>query len=99
MRVGAKAGEEVSAMTHRTAARVVGTLFILATVPFSISVAVLEPILASPDFVARVAENPGRVGVGVLLEMVNHIAVVGIAVVIFPVLKPFSERLALVPCS
>jgi hypothetical protein len=74
---------------------VVGTLFILATVPFSISVAVLEPILASPDFVARVAENPGRVGVGVLLEMVNHIAVVGIAVVIFPVLKPFSERLAL----
>ncbi len=82
-------------MTHRSAARVVGILFILATVPFSISVVVLEPILASPDLLARVAEKPGRVGVGVLLEMVNHLAVVGIAVVMFPVLKPFSERMAL----
>jgi hypothetical protein len=82
-------------MTNRSAARVVGILFILATVPFSISVVVLEPILASPDFLARVAENPGRVGLGVLLEMVNHLAVVCIAVVIFPVLKSFSERIAL----
>jgi hypothetical protein len=35
------------------------------------------------------------VATGALLEIVNHIAVVGIAVVIYPVLKPFSERLAL----
>lgn len=82
-------------MTHRVTARVVGALFILATVPFSISVIALAPILDSPDFLVRVAENPGRVGIGVILEMVNHIAVVGIAVVIYPVLKSFSERLAL----
>lgn len=82
-------------MTRRASARLVGILFILATVPFSISVVVLEPILAPPDVMARVAGSPGRVGVGVLLELVNHIAVVGIAVVVFPVLKTFSERLAL----
>ena len=81
-------------MTHRTTARVVGALFILATVPFSISVFILTPILESPDFLTSVAQNEGRVGAGVLLELVNHIAVVVIAVVIYPVLKSFSERLA-----
>jgi len=82
-------------ITDRRAAQVVGVLFILATVPFSISVVVLEPVLASPDFLASIAEHRGRVGTGVLLEVVNHVAVVAIAVVIFPVLRLFSQRLAL----
>ena len=82
-------------MPHRMTARVVGALFILATVPFSFSVFVLAPILESPDFLTSVAQNRSRVGLGVLLELVNHVAVVGIAVVIYPVLKTFSERLAL----
>jgi len=81
-------------MTNRVTARVVGALFILATVPFSISVIILTPILESPDFLTNVAQNQGRVGAGVLLELVNHIAVVGIAVVIYPILKSAGERLA-----
>ena len=82
-------------MTHRKTARVVGALFILATVPFSISVGILTPLLEAPDFLTNVAQNQGRVGAGLLLELVNHIAVVGIAVIIYPVLKPAGERLAL----
>ncbi len=81
-------------MTNRVAARVVGALFIMATVPFSLSIVVLEPVLGTADFLTSVSTSQGRVGAGVLLELVNHIAVVGIAVVIHPVLKPFSERLA-----
>ena len=82
-------------MTHRTAARVVGVLFIMATVPFSLSVVLLEPVVGVSDFLAQAALSKARVAGGVFLELVNHIAVVGIAVVIYPVLKPFSERLAL----
>lgn len=82
-------------MTHRATARVVGALFILATLPFSISVFLLAPILESPDFLTSVAQNRFRVGAGVLLELMNHISVVGIAVVIYPVLRSFSERVAL----
>jgi hypothetical protein len=82
-------------MTHRTAARVVGVLFIMATVPFSLSVVLLEPVVGAPDFLAQASLSKARIAGGVLLELVNHIAVVGIAVVIYPVLKPFSERLAL----
>jgi hypothetical protein len=82
-------------MSHRATARIVGALFILATVPFSISVGVLEPVLGSPDFLALVSEAPGRVMLGSALELVNHIAVVGIAVVIYPVLRLSGERVAL----
>jgi hypothetical protein len=70
-------------------------LFILATIPFSLSVGLLAPVLQAPDFLTSVSQNEGRVGIGILLELVNHIAVVGIAVVIYPILRRFSDRLAL----
>jgi len=82
-------------MTHRTAARVVGALFLSATVPFSLSVVLLAPVLGAPDYLAEVSRHQARVATGAILELCNHIAVVGIAVAIYPVLKPFSERLAL----
>ena len=81
-------------MTHRSAARVAGILFIAATVAFSLSVVVLEPVLGADDYLAAVSANGRRVGAGTLLELINHIAVVGIAVVVFPVLRRFSERIA-----
>ncbi len=56
---------------------------------------ILEPVVNAPDFLTQASVSEARVGVGVLLEMVNNIAVVGTALVIYPVLKPFSERLAL----
>ncbi len=82
-------------MTHRATARIVGVLFIMATGAIILSVVILEPVVKAPDFLMQVSEGEARVAAGVLFEMVNNIAVVGIAVVIYPVLKPFSERLAL----
>ena len=72
-----------------------GVLFIMATGAIILSVVILEPVVKAPDFLMQVSEGEARVAAGVLFEMVNNIAVVGIAVVIYPVLKPFSERLAL----
>ena len=82
-------------MTHRTAARVIGALFIAATGSIILSVVLLESVVDAPDFLMQASVSEARVAAGVLLEMVNNIAVVGIALVIYPVLKPFSERLAL----
>ena len=87
--------EAVDVMTDRTAARVVGALFITATVSIILSVVLLEPVVDAPDFLMQASVSEVRIGAGVLLEMINNIAVVGIALVIYPVLKPFSERLAL----
>jgi hypothetical protein len=81
-------------MTDRSAARVVGILFIVATVAFSLSVVVLEPVLEAHDYLASVSSSGLRVGAGTLLELINHVAVVGIAVVVFPILRRFSTRLA-----
>jgi hypothetical protein len=81
-------------MTHRTAERVAGALFIIATVSFSVAVVLLEPVLGAPDYLTEVSRSELRVATGSLLELTNHVAVVGIAVVIYPVLRPFSERLA-----
>jgi hypothetical protein len=84
----------LDAMTHRSAARVAGILFIVATVAFSLSVVVLEPVLGAHDYLASVSSSGLRVAAGTLLELINHIAVVGIAVVIYPILRRFSERFA-----
>ena len=82
-------------MTHRAAARVVGALFIMATGSIILAVVILEPVVDAPDLLTQASISEARVAAGVLLELINNIAVVGIAVVIYPVLKPFSERLAL----
>ena len=82
-------------MTDRNVARVVGGLFIMATVPFSLSVFALDPVLGAANFLSRVSFDTSRVSAGVILELINHVAVVAIAVVIYPVLRRFYERLAL----
>jgi len=61
----------------------------------SLAVVVLQPILGAPDYLAKASLSEKRVATGALLELINHIAVVGIAVAIYPVLRRFSERLAL----
>ena len=81
-------------MTDRGAARLAGVLFIAATVAFSVSVVVLAPILEADDYLSTVAARERAVGAGVLLELINHIAVAGMAVVLFPILRRFSTRVA-----
>jgi hypothetical protein len=81
-------------MNDRQAARVAGLLFITATVPFSLSVVLLAPVLESVDYLVQLANNPSRVSAGVLLEIVNHVSVAAISVVLYPVLRRSSQRLA-----
>ncbi|UCC49009.1 MAG: DUF4386 domain-containing protein [Gemmatimonadota bacterium] len=82
-------------MTHRTAARIVGALFIIATVASTVAVLLLQPVIGAPDYLTKASLSENRVATGALFEFINHIAVVGIAVAIYPVLRRFSERLAL----
>ena len=82
-------------MTNRNAARVAGVLFFCATVPFSVSVILLAPILGSSEYLTEVAFHSARVSAGAMLEVVNHVVVVCIAVVLYPILRPISARLAL----
>ena len=82
--------------TFRKAAITAGTLFIVATVSSLISyLGILDPILTAPDYLSQVAKNENLVITGVLFELVNNIAIVAIAIVLFPVLRTYSMTLAL----
>jgi hypothetical protein len=58
-------------------------------------VAFVEPFLTAPDYLTAVSENETQVIIGVFLELVNGIAVLGIGVLMFPILKQHDERTAL----
>jgi uncharacterized protein DUF4386 len=80
----------------KRAARIVGVLFLTAMVASLVGgMVLLEPILHAPDRLVAVSENETQVLVGVLLELINGIAVVGIGVLMFPILKQHNENVAL----
>lgn len=81
-------------MHRRTTAKVVGSLFITASVAGVLSVVVLGPLHAS-DALARASEHQGRLGLGALLVLVMTAAIAMIAPVVFPILKERNEALAL----
>ncbi|MHB0874720.1 MAG: DUF4386 domain-containing protein, partial [Anaerolineae bacterium] len=76
-------------------ARIAGALFLTAMVTSLVGGVWLESILSAPDYLVTVAANETQVTIGVLLELVNCAAVVGIAAVLFPILKRHSEALAI----
>lgn len=79
----------------KSTARIVGVLFLVAMVTSLLGGVWLESILSAPDYLATVSASETQVIIGVLLELVNACAVVGIAVMLFPVLKRHNEGLAL----
>jgi hypothetical protein len=71
-------------------------LFLVSNITFLLGAAVfLAPILDSLDYLALASANRTPVLLGVLLEIINGIAYVGIAVLMFPIFKQHFESLAL----
>jgi hypothetical protein len=81
--------------THRKTARIVGVLFITATVAYSLGVMLLDPILGGSDYLTSASENENQVIMGALLVLIDAVAVAGIGIVIYPILKKHYETLAL----
>jgi len=80
--------------SHRNTARIVGVLFIIATVA-SISTIAFVGFLSEPDYLAEVAANEGQVLGGVFVEFIWALSVLGIPVFLFPVLRKHSDASAL----
>ena len=81
--------------SNKKTAIIVGVLFITATATYMLGSGYLEPILYAPDYLINVSANENLVLIGMLLELVNHVAVVCIPFMMFPVLKKHNEALAL----
>jgi hypothetical protein len=76
-------------------ARLIGALFLVATGSFMIGTGLLDPVLHQPDFLAGLYPDRTNVVVGLFLEFINAVAVVGIAMLLYPILKKHNEALAL----
>jgi hypothetical protein len=82
--------------TNRKTARIVGASFLLSNVTFILGAVVfVEPILSAPDYLTLVSANRAQVILGVLLELINGVAYLGIGVLMFPILKQRFESMAL----
>lgn len=74
--------------------KLVGTLFLTAMFASLFGGGLVESILSAPDVLSVLRENQTLVTTGALFELVNAIAVIGVGVFMFPVLKQHSENLA-----
>jgi len=77
-------------------ARIVGALFLASNVTFILGAVVfIEPLLSAPDYLILVSTNRTLVVLGVLLELINGIAYLGIAALMFPILNQRFKSMAL----
>jgi hypothetical protein len=81
--------------THRKTAVGVGILFLVGYLGVFLGSAFYAPILDAPDYLGEVYPNKTQVIQGMLIELMNDAAVIGIVVMLFPILKKHSEVMAL----
>ena len=81
--------------TNKKTAATVGALFLIAMVASLVGGGLVESVISVPDTFTAISENETLLIVGVLLELVNAIAVIGIGVLMFTVLKRHNETMAL----
>ena len=81
--------------TNRQTAIIVGVLFIVATVSAILGLYFYQPILSGPDYLINGAAHQNQVALGALMELILVCTAIGTAIGLFPVLKPYSERIAL----
>lgn len=82
--------------TNQKTARIVGALFLISNVTFLLgSFVLVEAILGSPDYLNLVSADRNQMVLGVLLELINGIAYLGIAALMFPIFKLRFESMAI----
>ncbi|MHA1944425.1 MAG: DUF4386 domain-containing protein [Candidatus Thorarchaeota archaeon] len=75
-------------------ARIAGVSFIISYLGLILGLSVSATILDG-DYLALAYPNAMQLGIGILLESLNGIAVIGIAVMLYPILKRYNEGIAL----
>jgi hypothetical protein len=81
--------------SHRTTAAAVGVLFLLSYAGFMIGTALVVPSLDPSIDLASIGADDGRLVAGTLFLFVNMAAIIGIAAMLFPVMRPHGEGIAL----
>lgn len=79
----------------RTKARIFGVLFILAFLFYGIGNGMVDELAASPDALAQIANNKAQAVTGIILLAVLHsIGNIGLAVIMFSIVRQYSTAKA-----
>ncbi|WP_019009288.1 DUF4386 domain-containing protein [Deinococcus aquatilis] len=81
--------------SSKTAARITGVLFVLASISAVLGVLLYDPLLHDPNFLLSGQTHTHRIMLGALFELILASAAVGTAITLFPYLKRQDETLAL----
>ena len=81
--------------TDKTQSTVLGILFIAVMVTWSFGFALINPIINAADFLTQVNKNTISLLIGVCMEFLEMLCVIGIVVTVYPLMKKFNERFAL----
>jgi len=80
--------------TYRRTAILVGALFLTAMAASLVGGGLVESAISAPHYLAAVAANETQLIAGLLLELVNAVAVLGIGVLMVPILGSYNETMA-----
>ena len=80
--------------TNRKNAVIAGVLFIIGTVSGIIS-AIWQPVWNAPDYLLRLSANENLINLAIILQLIMGISCAGIGIALYPILKKFSEGLAI----
>ncbi len=74
---------------------IVGILFIMATVFGIIAASIYTPVLNSPDYLIQLSANQDQIIIGTILYFFMAMSCAGIGLALYPILKKYSEGLAI----
>ncbi len=81
--------------SSKKTARLVGVFYIVATVAGIIGISLTQSTLDASDYLVKVSANDNQIRMGALFELIMAVAVVGVAVTVYPVLKKHNASLAI----
>ena len=81
--------------SYRKISIIIGVLFLVALFSCMFGDILIKSIVDAPDYLSNVYSYKSKVITGVLLQLVCAVAVVGIAVLLYPILKKHNEPIAL----
>jgi hypothetical protein len=72
----------------------IGALFLIAMVASLVGGTIVNSIISTPEPLDAVSQNESQLLFGVFLEILNALAVVGIAILMFAIIKEHNETMA-----
>lgn len=86
---------ETKTYQYKRNGRVVGLLFFLIMFTWYIGFSILDSVLNNPDYLSNIYPQKTKITIGVLFELLEVAMVLGLAFILFPILKKYNDSLAI----